>query len=135
MGKTFRNVHLASTNDFPKGWVAHNGGTFAKEIFKDVTHLVASKKAWRRYCPMVREAHRLKTVHIVRLEWLEDSLLTKFRRPLDTTKYEWEQRKVTKIVRKRRMKGETGEKASGESDNTCCTTEEEEVTGRKRTDE
>lgn len=59
MGKTFRNIHLASTNDFEpakndkiKGWVEHNGGTFTKEITQDVTHLVASTKAWKRYHPL-----------------------------------------------------------------------------------
>jgi hypothetical protein len=59
MGKTFRNIHLASTSDFPpdkndkiKGWVKHAGGKFAKHISKDVTHLVASKHAWKQNAPM-----------------------------------------------------------------------------------
>ncbi len=61
MGKSFRNIHLCSTNDFPapqnekiKGWVEHAGGTFNKEISKDFTHLVASPKAWKRYHPLGR---------------------------------------------------------------------------------
>lgn len=57
MGKTFRNIVLASTGDFGdktdkiKNWVEHAGGTFAKEISKDVTHLVTSHRAWKKYHP------------------------------------------------------------------------------------
>ena len=58
MGKTFRNIVLASTGDFGdktdkiKNWVEHAGGRFTKEISKDVTHLVASHRAWKKYHPM-----------------------------------------------------------------------------------
>ncbi|EXJ93277.1 hypothetical protein A1O1_01669 [Capronia coronata CBS 617.96] len=109
MGRTFRNIHIASTNDFPgekndkiKGWIEHNGGTFSKEISKEVTHLIASQKAWKHYHPLVKEARRHRTVRIVPLEWLEDSLLSKSKRPLDTTKYEFEQHHLPKTTRKRK---------------------------------
>jgi hypothetical protein len=41
----------------------------------------------------------------VKLEWLEDSLLSKSRRPLDTIKYEYEQRKIPKRARVHESKG------------------------------
>jgi hypothetical protein len=47
----------------------------------------------------VKEARRLRTIRIVKLEWLEDSLMSKSRRPLDTIKYEYEQRKIQKKPR------------------------------------
>lgn len=59
MGRTLTRVTLASTSDFSphkndkiKGWVEHNGGTFSKEIDVNVTHLVASSRAWKSYAPM-----------------------------------------------------------------------------------
>jgi hypothetical protein len=55
MGKTFRKVVLCSTNDFLdpdnqkiQQWVKNNGGTFVSEITPKVTHLLASRKAWKR---------------------------------------------------------------------------------------
>ncbi|KEF51326.1 uncharacterized protein A1O9_12676 [Exophiala aquamarina CBS 119918] len=115
MGRTFARINLASTNDFPahkndkiKGWVEHNGGAFSKEITASVTHLVASPRAWKSYVPVVKEARRLRTIHIVRLEWLEDSLLSKSRRPLDTFKYEYEHRKILKPPRPRQRRTADG---------------------------
>ncbi|KAJ9601958.1 hypothetical protein H2200_013517 [Cladophialophora chaetospira] len=110
MPKRFGNIILASTGDFPKdtdnkikGWVEHAGGTFARELSKDVTHLLCSEKAWKRYYPIVKEARRIKSVHIVKLNWLEQSLWSKTGKPLDTAPYLWEQRKVTKCgIRKRK---------------------------------
>ncbi|KIW13428.1 hypothetical protein PV08_08616 [Exophiala spinifera] len=110
MGKTFRNITVASTGDFGdktdkiKNWVEHAGGAFVKDITTDVTHLVASKKAWKKYHPMVQAARRLKSVHVVSLDWLEDSLtMTKSRRPLNEAKYTYEKRsgKASKVTRKR----------------------------------
>jgi anthranilate synthase/indole-3-glycerol phosphate synthase/phosphoribosylanthranilate isomerase len=136
MPKKFGRIVLASTGDFPgetdnkvKGWVEHAGGTFVKELSKDVTHLVCSEKAWKRYYPIgmfafprllcsitsqaradrwqiVREARRMHTVHIVKLNWLEDSLLSKSGKPLDPAQYEWEQRKVKPGATKRKRNQE-----------------------------
>ncbi|KAK5364833.1 hypothetical protein LTR20_008769 [Exophiala xenobiotica] len=114
MGKTFRSVIIASTGDFGdktdkiKNWVEHAGGTFSKDINPSVTHLVASKKAWKRYHPMVQAARRLKTIHIVKIDWLEDSLtMSKSRKPLDEAKYAYEQRniKTKKASRTRKRNG------------------------------
>lgn len=59
MPKKFGKITLASTGDFPrdkdnkiKGWVEHAGGTFAKELSRNVTHLLCSDKAWKRYYPI-----------------------------------------------------------------------------------
>lgn len=55
VGKSFRKVNLAHTNDFGlkndkiRLWVINNGGTVSKELNNEVTHLVCSKKAWRDY--------------------------------------------------------------------------------------
>lgn len=55
VGKSFRKINLASTDDFgPKNdkirlWVINNGGTFSSELNDAVTHLVCSKKAWKSY--------------------------------------------------------------------------------------
>lgn len=63
----------------------------------------------------VKEARRLRTIHIVRLEWLEDSLLSNSRRPLDTFKYEYEHRKIPKPRRTRRCE-RTNHNSSEDSD-------------------
>ena len=129
MGRTFARIILCSTDDFPshkndkvKGWVEHNGGTFSKEMHPKVTHLLASKQAWQTYYPIgtssmpgpflttdmrtVKEARRLKTVKIVKFGWLEDSLLTKSRRPLKTDEYDWSQRSLAKLKARKAMAGQ-----------------------------
>jgi hypothetical protein len=57
--KTFRNVVLCHTDDFPpnkndkiKGWVEKHGGTFTKALMPNVTHFVSSKRAWKKYLPV-----------------------------------------------------------------------------------
>ena len=131
MGRTFARIILCSTDDFLshkndkiKGWVEHNGGTFSKEMHPKVTHLLASKQAWKRYIPIgmplhgylltandetVREARRLRTVKIVRFAWLEDSLLTKNRRPLETDRYDWSQRSIAKKLQAKKAMGGQGD--------------------------
>lgn len=63
---------------------------------------------------LVKEARRLRTIRIVRLEWLEDSLMSKSRRPLDTKKYEYEHRKMPK-KRKPRNQPQQGDKQTRDS--------------------
>jgi BRCA1 C Terminus (BRCT) domain len=54
-GKSFRKIHLCHTNDFGskndkiRDWVVYNGGTFSRGLNDAVTHLVCSKKAWKKY--------------------------------------------------------------------------------------
>jgi twin BRCT domain len=55
VGKSFRGIHLAHTDDFGykndkiRLWVINNGGAFSKDLNEEVTHLVCSKKAWKGY--------------------------------------------------------------------------------------
>lgn len=51
----------------------------------------------------------MKSVYIVKLNWLEDSLLSKSGKPLDTAKYQWEQKKVTKCGIKKRKRSDDDE--------------------------
>jgi hypothetical protein len=61
----------------------------------------------------VQEARRKRTIHIVKLDWLKDSLLSKSGKPLDTSAYQWEQRQITtcNVVgsRKRRRDRQKGD--------------------------
>lgn len=65
VGKSFRKIHLAHTDDFgPKNdkirlWVINNGGTFYKDLTDEVTHLVCSKKAWQKYQDIGKLYHLL----------------------------------------------------------------------------
>ena len=136
MGRTFAKVVLCSTNDFPqhkndkiKRWVENNGGTFTTEMTPKVTHLIASTKAWKRYHPLglshlvlyqcqlthpvVKVARHMKTVEVVKFEWLEESLLTKSRRPLKTEDYMWRKRSLEKVP-----KVEAKPDGEGQGDNT-----------------
>ncbi|KAL2401648.1 hypothetical protein ABEF93_007687 [Exophiala dermatitidis] len=139
MGKTLRNLCIASTNDFPgdkndkiKGWIEHNGGIFSKDMSENVTHLLASQKAWKKYHPLVREARRLRTVHIVRLEWLEDSLLGKLKRPLETAQYAFEQRKLPTVKTKTTRKRKAAVAADDSADNPAKNTADENRTAGHR---
>jgi hypothetical protein len=52
----------------------------------------------------------------VKLNWLEDSLLSKSGKPLDTTGYQFEQRKVTKCGIKKRKRAAEDEVVDGDGD-------------------
>ena len=74
MGKTFRKVILCSTNDHAprkndkiRGWVEANGGRFTLEMSPDVTHLIASKQAWKSDAPLGTMVSDLELVAFVSL--------------------------------------------------------------------
>lgn len=54
MRKTWKRVHLCSTNDLPehndkiKAWIEHAGGKFSLQLNKRTTHLLCSPKSWER---------------------------------------------------------------------------------------
>ena len=48
----------------------------------------------------------MKSILIVKLKWLEESLLSKTGKPRDAASYLWEQRKVTKCGIKKRKRGD-----------------------------
>lgn len=57
MGKTFKNVHACSVGDFESNtkkipqWITANGGTYYKGVTKDVTHLIATREAFKQNGP------------------------------------------------------------------------------------
>lgn len=67
-----------------------------------MTHLISSKRAYKDNHELVQQAKKRRgKVKIVSLEWSMDSLMGKDKKPLDTEKYEFGQRKLKKIeVRK-----------------------------------
>jgi hypothetical protein len=53
MGKGLKDVHVSyvgshENSDKIPQWMKANGGTFSREINKDVTHLVASESAFKK---------------------------------------------------------------------------------------
>jgi hypothetical protein len=79
-----------------KKWVEANGGKWSARVDTRVTHLIASKEAWKKVTDPVHQASKLG-IHIVSYDWLEDSLQGK--RKLAERKYTWE---VIKKDRKRK---------------------------------
>ncbi|RAH61276.1 BRCT domain protein [Aspergillus piperis CBS 112811] len=81
MGKTFKNIHASSFGKFDglsdkiPQWIRANGGQYSKDISKNLTHLITTKEAFK------------DNVEAVSFDWLEDSLLSKNRRPKRETEY------------------------------------------------
>ncbi|OJI91039.1 hypothetical protein ASPTUDRAFT_26514 [Aspergillus tubingensis CBS 134.48] len=81
MGKTFKNIHASSFGKFDgisekiPQWIRANGGQYSKDISTDITHLIITKEAFK------------DNVEAVSYDWLEDSLLSKNRRPKRETEY------------------------------------------------
>ncbi|PGH11131.1 hypothetical protein AJ79_05078 [Helicocarpus griseus UAMH5409] len=106
MGKTFRSITASLAGDFGptaekvKQWIEANGGRFFRSLDSNVTHLIATKDAFRKSNPIVRDAGKIRGLKIVKLEWLEDSLLSKSRRPKRETEYLWTKKgsKVKKAI-------------------------------------
>ncbi|EFE34289.1 BRCT domain protein [Trichophyton benhamiae CBS 112371] len=92
MGRTFKNITVSVTGEFGpisdkfKQWVEANGGSFSKEVNSGVTHLLSTKGAFKA------------NNNAVSSDWLEDSLLSKSRRPKREGPYLWSQ--LTKKARK-----------------------------------
>ncbi|PGH34839.1 hypothetical protein GX50_02289 [[Emmonsia] crescens] len=102
MGKTFRKINISLAGDFGpltekiKQWVEANGGNFSKQLEKDVTtHLITTKDAFQKRNAAVQQARKMKGLKIVKLEWLEDSLLSNNRRPKREKEYLWYQTRGT----------------------------------------
>ncbi|KAI4124023.1 MAG: hypothetical protein LQ338_005012 [Usnochroma carphineum] len=98
---------IAATGDFGpcrshdtlKRWVERNGGQWVTKMSEQVTHLICTKEDYRSKAPMgdwnppkrvltviyiltslsVKQALRLKLFTIVTYDWLEDSLMRRFR--------------------------------------------------------
>lgn len=54
MGKTFKHINACSAGNFGDNgdkipqWIKANGGTYSKEITKDVTHLITTEAAFKK---------------------------------------------------------------------------------------
>ncbi|MCJ1462632.1 hypothetical protein MMC07_001234 [Pseudocyphellaria aurata] len=109
-------------------WVEANGGTFTMTISPKVTHLICSREHFKKGVAMgmisstpsdpdsdilttelVQEARKIDGLYIVNFDWLEDTLMKKYRRK--ETKYLLQQqvraaakaKRVKKAVRKDRI--------------------------------
>ncbi|KAF2023744.1 hypothetical protein EK21DRAFT_80161 [Setomelanomma holmii] len=97
---------VAVTGTLPAGpinikkWVDAHGGKWAARVNRNVTHLIASRDAWKKVTDPVMKAAELN-IYIVSYDWLEDSLQIK--RRLSEKKYTWESIKSDK-KRKRQLK-------------------------------
>jgi hypothetical protein len=80
-----------------KKWVHANGGAWSPRVDQHVTHLIASRPAWKTVTDPVLKAAELN-IHIVTYEWLEDSLQRK--RRLAEKQYTWDKIKEDKKRRK-----------------------------------
>lgn len=70
-----------------KKWTEANGGKWVPRVQKGVTHLIASKDAWKKRVDAVQQAIDVGAC-VVSYDWLEDSLQRK--RKLAEKKYTWE---------------------------------------------
>jgi hypothetical protein len=76
----------ADSNNIKK-WVEANGGKWSPRVEERVTHLIASKEAWKSVTDPVMKAMQ-SNIFIVSYDWLEDSLQRK--RKLAEKKYTWD---------------------------------------------
>ncbi|KKK15107.1 hypothetical protein AOCH_004737, partial [Aspergillus ochraceoroseus] len=89
ISKTFRKVHACSVSNFGTNthkisqWIRANGGEYYKTISTDYILNHSSQQT-------VEQAKKLGSIHIVSYDWLEDSLLSKTRKPLPEAPYLWE---------------------------------------------
>jgi len=81
-----------------KAWIERNGGKYSAKINKSVTHLIASKEAYKKPADAVQQATDLN-IHVVSYDWFDDSLQAK--KKLGTRKYTWEV-----LMKERRKKKE-----------------------------
>ncbi|GES59220.1 brct domain protein [Aspergillus terreus] len=112
MGKTFQKIHASSVGSFGGNgdkisqWIRVNGGNYSKEVSDKVTHLITTTDAYKKNVEAVQTAKRLGTIKIVSFDWLEDSLMSKTRKPKRETPYLLET-----ILRTSKTKSEKTEKA------------------------
>ncbi|KAF1829619.1 hypothetical protein BDW02DRAFT_592480 [Decorospora gaudefroyi] len=68
-------------------WIDKNGGKYSANVKRGVTHLIASKEAWKKADNLVQQATNMG-IPVVSYDWFDDSLQA--RRKLSTRKYSWE---------------------------------------------
>jgi hypothetical protein len=59
MGRTFQKIHASMVGKFDDGigdniprWVRANGGQFSRDVSPQVTHLIATEKAYKDNAPL-----------------------------------------------------------------------------------
>ncbi|KAJ9294333.1 hypothetical protein DTO271G3_6908 [Paecilomyces variotii] len=122
MGKSFQKVNACCAGNFGENsekipqWLRANGGVYSKDINPDITHLITTESAFKRNVEAVQAAKRMKHVKIVSYDWLEDSLMSKTRRPKREGPYLWEKllgRKTKKKATKADKKGKATKRRNG----------------------
>ncbi|KAJ9266924.1 hypothetical protein DTO195F2_859 [Paecilomyces variotii] len=122
MGKSFQKVNACCAGNFGENsekipqWLRANGGTYSKDMNSDITHLITTESAFKRNVEPVQAAKRMKHVKIVSYDWLEDSLMSKTRRPKREGPYLWEKllgRKTKKKATKADKKGKSTKRRNG----------------------
>ncbi|GAD98380.1 BRCT domain protein [Paecilomyces variotii No. 5] len=122
MGKSFQKINACYVGSFGEvgekipQWLRANGGTYSKDMNPDVTHLIATESAFKRNVEAVQAAKRMKHVKIVSYDWLEDSLMSKTRRPKREGPYLCEKlwkRKTKKKATKAGKKGKSAKSRKG----------------------
>ncbi|OQD78485.1 hypothetical protein PENDEC_c001G02071 [Penicillium decumbens] len=94
MGKTFEKVHvrvLGSLKDADKipGWVKANGGKYHRSFNSQVTHLIVTDEVYLQNGEEIEKAKKSGKVKIVSFDWLEDSLLSRSKRPKPEQPFLW----------------------------------------------
>ncbi|KAL1862232.1 hypothetical protein Plec18170_001057 [Paecilomyces lecythidis] len=114
MGKSFQKINACYVGNFGENgekipqWLRANGGTYSKDMNPDVTHLIATESTFKRNVEAVQAAKRMKHVKIVSYDWLEDSLMSKTRRPKREGPYLWEKLLKRKTKKKTTKAGKKG---------------------------
>lgn len=86
------NLVIATSGTLPhdpkqiRSWIERNGGRFSPSVTQAVTHMIASKAAYKQPTPAVQQAADLD-IPIVSYDWFDDSLQA--RRKLGAKKYLW----------------------------------------------
>lgn len=98
-----------------RSWIDKNNGRYSAVVRKNVTHLIASKEAYKARSDAVRQATDLG-IDIVSYDWFVDSLQA--RRKLSTRRYKWEV--LTKERRTRKELKRLGKVADGKKFRDGC---------------
>ncbi|KAJ5676952.1 uncharacterized protein N7477_002585 [Penicillium maclennaniae] len=94
MGKTFDKIQVHVIGSFENsdkvsGWMKANGGKYHRSFNSQVTHLIVSEEVYLRNGEEIEKAKRSDKVKIVSFDWLEDSLLSRSKRPKPEQPFLW----------------------------------------------
>ncbi|KAJ5126978.1 hypothetical protein N7448_007757 [Penicillium atrosanguineum] len=94
MGKPFEKIQVRVIGSFEdsdkvSGWMKANGGKYHRSFNSQVTHLIVSEEVYLKNGEEVDKAKRSGKVKIVSFDWLEDSLLSRSKRPKPEQPFLW----------------------------------------------